>query len=254
MPQPSSNPSVPKPAPQTIQKPVQPLSQPNVAKPAAVAKPAQPQPADDSSDEEYDDDDDDEFEEEEEEEEGYGDFEVDPGDFPFKDEQLQGIFYHIAQEVGSPVRNGLVSMDGGGGRLRSLKYLIDMNDNDRWWCNKDGKETRWEDAWFTLKFLRHTVKLTNYTLYCNIGSPFCAQPKSWKLYGKNRNTDWILLDEQKNVKGMNNKSAKMTFPIPRKNQAKYTDYKMVCTENFTKHEDGKFFLSKLEFFGSLLYQ
>ena len=200
---------------------------------------------------------DDENNEEEEEEEEIGDFEVDPGDFPYDPEEpLQGIFYHMAQCIGSPVLYGLCSMTGGGGRGRSLKYLIDMNDHQRWWCNKSGRETRWEDAWFTIKFLKHTVKLTNYTLYCLIGSPFCAQPKSWKLWAANldRGEDWVLLDEQKNVKGMNCKNATMTFPIPKKRQDVYTDYKIVCTENFTKHEDGKFFLTKIEFFGSLLYQ
>ena len=213
IPKPSSQPAIQKPSSQpSIQKPTQ--SQPQniqkpVSQPSTIAKPSSKPTYVEESTDDYDEDQSDE-EEEEEEEDNYSDCEVGTGDFPFKDEPLQGIFYYISQVVGSPVRYGLVSMDGGGSRQRTLKYLIDMNDNDRWWCNKKEKETRWEDAWFTLKFLKHTVKLTHYTLFCKIGYPFCAQPKSWKLYARNRGREWTLLDEQKNVKGMNQKNAKMT--------------------------------------------
>ena len=249
----SSAPVIPKPS-------STPAVIPSVPKPGQAPAKDEDEDTDEYEEDDDDDDDendDDEDDDEEEEEEEVGDFEVDPGDFPYDaDEPLHGIFYHMAQCIGSPVLYGLCSMTGGGERIRSLKYLIDMNDRQRWWCNRIGRETHWKDAWFTIKFLKHTVKLTNYTLYCMIGSPFCAQPKSWKLWGANlsRGQDWTLLDEQKNVKGMNCKNAMMTFPIPKKRQGVYTDYKIVCTENFTKHEDGKFFLTKIEFFGSLLYQ
>ena len=248
-------------APKMEAKPL--LPKVNVPKPASAIVPA-PAPAPAIEEDEYEEEEEEEEEDNEEEEntdneeeqEDMGDFEVEPKDVFFSGEPLQGIFYYIAECVGSPVVNGFCAMQGGGGRQKALKYLIDMNDHERWWCNKLGKESHWEDAWITISFLKHTVKLTNYTFHCFIGQPFCAQPKSWCVYGANRQRgeDWNLLDKQDNVKGMNCKNPMMTFPIPRKNQGIYTDYKIVCTENFTKHEDGKFFLTKIEFFGSLLYQ
>ena len=204
-------------------------------------------------------------EEEEEEDNGLNEEvldEVPPKDLSDNRDPMNGVFQYLTSQLGSPVRYHLVTMDCGGVKHKVLKYLIDHNDTDHWWSNRD--KTRghsYDDAWIKLSFVGHKLKLTSYSFKCTISAPYCAQPKSWRIYGANKrrgqkwpkDDDWDLLDEEKEIKKMNMPNALQNFPISKKKQDYYTDYMITLQENFSKHEEGKFFLTKLEFFGDLQY-
>lgn len=237
-----------------------PVARPAPAVPRPSSTPVIAQQESESEDEEEEEEGElsDEEEEKHEEDEFLGDdFEVNPVTINYKnkDDELQGIFDYIYNTIGNAYRYNIISAEGGGTKEYALKHMFNPNE-EGWWSNRRGKEHLAEDRWFTFSFNKHKLKMTSYTLYCKISQPYCAQPKSWTLYGANlgRGDDtWYVLDTQKDCSNMNQHNALLNFPIAKKNQDEYTDYKMELHENFSRHEKNKFFLTKIEVFGELMW-
>ena len=170
---------------------------------------------------------------------------------------IQGIFYRIFNILGnSPVKEGVITMNCGGTNQKSLLNLVDARTKLYWTNSTEGASTifKEQDMWFTITFPYHKVKVTSYTFCCYIDFVNSFTPKSWKFYGSNDGKNWTLISEEKNVRQMNTISPIVNFSVIKTNKSFYSSFKFECTSNWSKNYPGKFFLSKIEFFGKVEYK
>ena len=173
-------------------------------------------------------------------------------------ENLTGIFDYMFNVLGaSPVKLGIITMDCGGTNQNSLLNLVDNRTTSYWTSSSNivGQNTfEKQNKWFTITFPYHKVKVTSYTLCCYIQCTNSFSPKSWKFYGSDDGRTWTLISEEKLVKRMNTINPNVNFSVAKVNKRYYSSYKFECTANWSKNNPEKFFLSKLEFFGTIDYK
>ena len=172
---------------------------------------------------------------------------------------IQGIFYRIFNILdNSPVKEGVITMNCGGTNQKSLLNLVDYRTKLYWTNSTELSPTNTvfnqQDMWFTITFPYHKVKVTSYTFCCYIDFTNSFTPRSWKFYGSNDSKNWTLISEEKNVRDMKSVDPIVNFSVLRANQQFYSSFKFECTQNWSRNYPGKFFLSKLEFFGKVEYK
>ena len=116
----------------------------------------------------------------------------------------------MVKELFFDVRNTASKLDGICNKIRSvegtdIKEIIDAKSSGTY-----GSEYAWnalypnyspattlneENSWFSYKFIKHRIYLTNYSIKVYYSS-YAHWPRKWEVYGSNKNSGWKLIDSQ----------------------------------------------------------
>lgn len=114
-----------------------------------------------------------------------------------------------------------------------------------------------KDAWLCIDFKKHKIKLSQYSLKSNatVGKNW-YNIQNWCIEGSNDKQNWIVLDERKNDKSLDDINAMNTFDIDYNLKTnsffQFIRIRQTGANSYSEGNDYRFIISSIEFFGTLI--
>ena len=168
----------------------------------------------------------------------------------YEGDELDGICSYIIKTKGKNcVENGDLKISAGKTRDGSPNNLIkyDKDHIDDYFRNHADSEFNESEGWIEFDFVKQKVNLTSYTLR-TVGLYY---PKSWKVFGSNDRTNWVVLSRQINNPALNGSGKQNRFECESNNNY-YQYIRYIQDDSWYSNRQYCIQLACIEFFGSIL--